>query len=164
MPPSARVAAPLEGQHLLGGAPPVPQPDPQRDSHAPIRPDHPDYSDAIHRLAFPAGEAPRQALHRGREELRNDRVIEDQGAAFPDAQHATGALQECVPGPVGLQHSRQAVMGHGWQGLGQSHPRGRWAIREPGGAIEPNQRWHGVPSFVTVGWELYSISPPRRNL
>ena len=32
-----------------------------------------------------------------------------------------------------------------------------------GGEVGPKQLWHRVPSFVTVGWGLYSLSPPLRN-
>ena len=32
-----------------------------------------------------------------------------------------------------------------------------------GGEVGPKQLWHRVPSFVTVGWVHYSISPPLRN-
>ena len=69
----------------------------------------------------------------------------------PDEEGATGALQECVPGPVRLQHPRQAVMGHGFQGLGQGDATRRCAIVQQGGEVEPNQLWHRVLSFVTVG-------------
>jgi hypothetical protein len=68
-----------------------------------------------------------------------------------------------VPGPVGWPHARQAVMLHGVPGLGQGHPRGRWARIPPGGEREPHQRWHRVPSFVMGGWELDPISPLLRN-
>jgi site-specific DNA recombinase len=158
-PPMASVAEPLQGQPRRGGAPLGPQPYTPRDSHAPLRPDQ-DHGEAIHRLALSAGEDPGQALH-GRCEGFRDRVINDERPPFPNEPWATGALQECVPGPVGLQHSRPAVMGHGLQG--QGHTRGRCAIIQPGGEVEPNQRWHRVPSCVMVGWELYPISPLLRN-
>jgi hypothetical protein len=55
-------------------------------------------------------------------------------------------------------------MGHGFQHLRSRDTAAGCAIIEPRGEVVPHERWHGVPSFVTVGQELYAISPHLRNL
>jgi class 3 adenylate cyclase len=161
--PIASVAEQLQGQRILGGTSLVPQPYTQWNAQVPICPDQQDQGETIHRLALLAGIHPGQAFHSRGKRFRHDRVIKDELPPFPDEQCATDALQEFLPGPVGLQHSRQAVMRHSLQGLRQGHTRGRCAIIQQGGEVEPNQRWHRVPSFVMVGWKLYPISPLLRN-
>src|SRR5262245_59859773 len=96
--------------------------------------------------------------------FRHDCVIKNEVPPFPDEQRAKGPLQECLSGLVGSQHSRQAVVGHGLQGLSQGHTACRCVIIEQGGEVAPIQLWHAVPSFVTVGSALYSSSPLLRNL
>ncbi len=141
----------------------MPQPYAKRNAHVPIRPDQQDQGEAIHRLALLAREDPGQALHRRCEGFGHHRVINDEIPPFPDEQDATGALQESLPGPVALQHSRQAVMGHGLQGLGQGDTGGRHAIIQQCDEVEPKQRWHRDSLLRAVGWELYAISPLLRN-
>jgi hypothetical protein len=54
-------------------------------------------------------------------------------------------------------------MRHRYQRFCQGHATAGCAILEQRGELEPNERWHGVPSFVTVGSELYAISSRLRN-
>ena len=124
----AGLAEPLQGQLVCGRAPWPPESQAQRHPPGAIRPDEQDQRDALHGPALLAGEDPRQALHRGRTGLRNDRVIEDQGPPLPDEQPAPGALQACVPRPVGWPPPCPTVMRHGWPRLTHGHAGGRGAI------------------------------------
>jgi hypothetical protein len=103
-------AEPLQGQLILGWASCALDSHVQRHPQGPISPDEPDQREAIHWPALRARETPRQARRRGGIRPGNDCVTEDQGSAFPDEQHATGALEQCLPRPVGVKHPRQAVL------------------------------------------------------
>jgi hypothetical protein len=92
------------------------------------------------------------------------RLIKEERAPLPNEQRAKGDLQACGPRPIAWQHPRQAVMRDGFQGFCQGHAAARCAIIEQCGEVEPKQLWYPVSSFVTVGWALYAISPPLRNL
>jgi hypothetical protein len=82
-----------------------------------------------HRWAYGlAGIHPGQPFDRGGKRFGNDRVSKDESLPFPDEQRTKGPLQEYLPGPVGSQHSRQAVVGHGFQRLSQCHTTCRCAI------------------------------------
>src|SRR5262245_12415062 len=107
--------------------------------------------------------AARYPFDGGRERLGQYGVIDHEIPSVPDEEGANGSVQECVPGPVALQQSRQAVMGHRFKRLCQGDTTHGCAIIEPRGEVKPNQLWHGVLSFVTVGRELDSISPPQRH-
>jgi hypothetical protein len=69
-----------------------------------------------------------------------------------------------LPGPIALQPPRQTVVGDGFQRLSQGHTTGRRPVIQSCGEVEPTQLWHRVLSFTEVGRELYSTSPPLRNL
>jgi hypothetical protein len=102
----AGIAEQLQGQCILRGCPFTPEPDPQWDPHEPIRPHQEHQREAQHQPALLAGKDPCQALHHGRKGLGNDRIIKDEVSPFPDEKGANGALQECLPRPVSLQHAR----------------------------------------------------------
>jgi hypothetical protein len=157
------VAESLERHVIRRGAPFVPEAQAQRESHGPIRPDQADEGQPIDWLMVSAGIHPCQALDCRRKRFGHHGVIEDERAPPPDEPCAAGQLQESLPGPVRLQPSRQAVMGHRLTRLCQGDTTRRGAIIQEGGEVVPNQRWQRVPSFVAVGWALYAISSPLRN-
>jgi hypothetical protein len=159
----AGIAAPLQSQLVLRGPAVAPEPQPQRDAARPIRPDPQDERQAIDGLALLAGEDPGATLDGGRTGLGNPCVIEAKIAPFPHAPGAQGAREESWPRPVSPQHVRQAVLRHGFQRLYQGHATAGCAIREQRRERLPYEPWQRVPSFVTVGSELYSISPLLRN-
>jgi hypothetical protein len=160
----ARRAEERSGPRVRRRSPLTPQADPRRDAERAMGPDHPHERDAIDRLTWRAGEALGQALPGGRKGLRHDRIVVDPIAPRPDAPRATGACEACVPRPVALQPSRQAVMGHGFSRLRSRDTAAGGAILESRGAIVPQEHWPGVPSCVIVGPERYAISPLPRNL
>src|SRR5688572_17360550 len=159
----AGIAEELERQRIFRGAPFMPEAHPQRNPERPIRPYQQDKGKAIDGPMLLAGEDPGEAFYGRGKGLGDDRVIEHERASFPGEQGAQGAFEESLPRPLALYHPCQAVMRHGFQCLSQSDTAARCAIIEQCGEIEPNERWHGVPSFVTVGSELYSISSLLRN-
>jgi hypothetical protein len=136
----AGMAEQRQGQGLVGGPTCVPEARPQRDSEPTSRPYQHDEGDAIHRLTRLAGVDPRQPCHGGRKRFGNDRSVEAQAPPFPDQECATSTVQACVPGPSTLPPPRQAVVRHGSQSFSQRAAPARWAIIEPGGEVEPNQR------------------------
>jgi hypothetical protein len=69
-----------------------------------------------------------------------------------------------LPRPIALQPPRQTVVGDGFQRLSQGHTTGRRPVIQSCGEGEPTRLWHRVLSFIPVGRELYSTSPPLRNL
>jgi hypothetical protein len=162
-PAVAGITQPLPGQRRRGRAPCAPASPAHRPPQGPIRPHAWDQRAAVHGAALLAGEHPRQARPRGCAGRGNDRVVEAQVAAGPDERQATGALQAWVPRPVGVPHARQTVMRHRLQGRAHGHAGGRRASIEPGGEVEPQQRWQRVPSFITVAGVLSAISSPVRT-
>jgi hypothetical protein len=157
------LAEQLQGQRILRRSAATPKATAYRDAQEPIRPDQPHEGQTIDGLALLAGIHPGKALDRRRKGRGKHRVIDDEIAPLAGEERAPGQLQECLPRPVSLSPSRQAVMGNGCQGLRQGHTTHGCAIIEQRGEVEPNPLWHRVLSFVMVGRELYSISPLLRN-
>jgi hypothetical protein len=161
-PAMAGIAEALERQRIFRGASFVPEERPERNPEGPIRPDQQDQGTAIDRPVLLTGKDSGQPFDGRRQGFRHDRIIEHESASFPSEPGAQGICEASLSRPIALPHPRQAVMRHGCPHLSQSDTTARCAIIEPCGEIEPNEPWHRVPSFVTVGWALYSISslPP----
>jgi hypothetical protein len=98
----------------------MPEPDAKWNAKRPIRPDQQYYREPIDRLVLLAGEDPGQPLHCGGKGLRNDRVVENQIASLAIKERANDEIRACVPRPIALQHSRQTVVRHGFQGFAKA--------------------------------------------
>jgi hypothetical protein len=162
-PAMAGITEPFQSQRVLRGAAFMPEAHAQGEPHGPMGPDQEDEGEPIDRLMVLAGIHPCQARDSCGTWFGNHGVIADELPPLPDEQCATGQFQASWPGPVRWQQSRQAVVGHRFKRLRQGDATRGWAIIPQGGAIVPHQRWPRVPSFVVVGWALYSISSLLRN-
>jgi hypothetical protein len=162
-PALARRAAPLHGHRRPRRAAAAPTPEADRDAQEPMRPDPPPGGQPQDRCALRAGRPPGAALERRRKRLGKPRGIEDERATLRGEARAPGQFQACLPRPIRLSPSRQAGMGHGCAGRRQGPTTPGGTLIAQRGAVEPNPLWQRVLSFVTVGRELYALSPLLRN-
>lgn len=152
----AGIAQSLQSQLELRGTTGPPEPHTQRDASDAIRPHQQHEGQPIDRFALAAREDPGQALNGPGKGLRHDRIVDNELPTLPDEERATGYFQACVPRPISLQHSRQAVMQYSFEGFGQGDTAGRRAIIEQRGEVAPKQLWHSDSLLRAVGWALYS--------
>src|SRR5687767_6121867 len=106
----AGMAEQLQGEGILRGSTFAPEPYSQRHPKRPIGPYQQHQRKAVDGSTLLTGEHPRKPLNGRGKGFRNDRIVNDEIAALPREECAKRQIQECLPRPIGLQQSRQAVM------------------------------------------------------
>jgi hypothetical protein len=170
--PEVGVAAPAiaglaeQRQHQLvrRGAAFPPQAHAPGAAERPLRPDAQDKAAAIHGFALLAGTHPGQPIDRRGQRRRHHRLVDAEIAPRPTEARAPRERKASWPGPVASPQPRQTVVGDGYRRLSSGHTAGWGPVIQEGGGVAPKRRGHSVPSFVRVGCERYSTSPPLHNL